>query len=111
MSTVIEQLDLCKVGHLTFGEPDTTTFPLLAAAFDCMKAGGAMPAVLNAANEEVVAAFLEKKIGFTDIAPAVLATLEHFAGKTEWKSIDELLESDRQARLYATDIIRKYSQT
>lgn len=110
MPAVIEPLDLCKIGRLTFGEPDTSAFPLLAAAFDCMKAGGVMPAVLNAANEEAVAAFLEQRISFTDIASAVLTVLDYFAGKTEGKSIDEILESDRQARLYSADIIRKYSQ-
>ena len=57
-----EELDLFSVGRLTFAKPDTETFYLLKKAFEVISKGGALPAVLNAVNEEVVAAFLQGKI-------------------------------------------------
>lgn len=59
---VIPELDLTRIGSLTFAEPDTDTFPLLRVAIHAIRAGGAVPAVLNAANEVAVASFLQKKI-------------------------------------------------
>jgi 1-deoxy-D-xylulose-5-phosphate reductoisomerase len=117
-NAVIEQLDLVKVGRLSFGEPDTETFPLLAAAFGCLKEGGAMPAILNAANEAAVDAFLNRRIGFADIPPVVLETLGHFSGKASigagnvsdrCNCIDEIFNYDRLARSYAANMISRYS--
>lgn len=61
------ELDLFKIGALTFEEPDIEKFPLLGYAFEAIKKGGNMPCILNAANEVAVAAFLKGKIGFTDM--------------------------------------------
>lgn len=101
----VRELDLFSVGTLTFARPDTQAFPLLALAVSCMTAGGALPAVLNAANEEVVAAFLADRIAFCDI-PAyvseVVASLEHVAA---WHSYQEILEADRSARQRACDLL------
>lgn len=74
------QLNLAAVGTLSFYEPDYDNFPLLGAAYDCIKAGGMMPAALVAADEGAVDAFLKKKIGFTDIYKIVHDTLSRFAG-------------------------------
>ena len=80
-----ERLNL-PIGHLDFGQafgmtfepPDKKRFPCLELAYEALRSGGAMPAVLNAANEEAVKAFLSKKIGFNDIARMV-----EYALKTE----------------------------
>lgn len=64
---VIERLDLASIGGLTFEEPDTERFPCLQLAYDAIKIGGTMPAVLNAANEIAVSRFLARQIGFMDI--------------------------------------------
>ncbi len=101
---LIGELDLALLGGLSFGEPDTGAFPLLAAAFDVLCEGGAMPTVLNAANEAAVAAFLDEKIGFTEIYSVVQKTLEHFTGKTGNQNIDQILEFDRLARGYASSL-------
>ena len=64
---VIDKLDFFSIPPLTFERPDTEAFPLLAKAYHSVKVGGALPCVLNAANEVAVAAFLNKKISFSDI--------------------------------------------
>src|SRR5690606_19754727 len=62
------RLDLAALGALTFEAPDETRFPMLALARQALEAGGAAPAVFNAANEAAVEAFLDRRIGFLDIA-------------------------------------------
>ncbi|MEC5396354.1 1-deoxy-D-xylulose-5-phosphate reductoisomerase [Uliginosibacterium sp. H1] len=71
----VERLNLAKVGKLSFEEPDLQRFPCLRLAFDALQAGGDACAVLNAANEEAVAAFLEGRLGFTGIAAVVESVL------------------------------------
>lgn len=95
---VIDQLDLVKVGKLTFLEPDTENFPLLALARDTYTMGGACPAVLNAANEEAVAAFLAGKItlpALFDVVTRVCADLAHAKNQ---KTLVEILQFDEEAR-------------
>ena len=75
-SAVIPPLDLISVGKLTFAAPDEEAFPLLAAARNALRVGGAMPAALNAANEVAVAAFLERKIELLQIFDTVLGVLD-----------------------------------
>ncbi|MFN3572653.1 MAG: 1-deoxy-D-xylulose-5-phosphate reductoisomerase [Phenylobacterium sp.] len=70
------RLDLIKSGPLTFEEPDAERFPALALAKAALAAGGGAPGALNAANEVAVAAFLDRRIGFLDIAATVAETLE-----------------------------------
>ncbi len=91
-------LDLYEVGKLTFARPDTETFPLLSLAMDCMDRGGALPAVLNAANEEVVAAFLAEKIRFCEIADYVEQTVETLHTVSTWHGYEDIMEADRLAR-------------
>ncbi|HHT54175.1 MAG TPA: 1-deoxy-D-xylulose-5-phosphate reductoisomerase [Clostridiales bacterium] len=104
---VIEQLDWAEVSRLTFARPDTEAFPLLSAAYDSLAEGGAMPAVLNAADEEAVSAFLLGKIGFSDIPAIVLETLGHFSGRAASGSIEEILHFDVLAREFAKRILNR----
>jgi 1-deoxy-D-xylulose-5-phosphate reductoisomerase len=69
--TPAARLDLTRTGSLTFEEPDTERFPALRLARAALEAGGALPVVLNAANEIAVAAFLERRIGFTEITQLI----------------------------------------
>ena len=100
----IQKLDLIKIGTLTFEEPDMVRFPALSLAFDALKAGRTYPAVLNAANEIAVAAFLDKKIGFTDIAATVNKTMQAHQAYTPVE-LDEYLQADRWARETAQKFI------
>jgi 1-deoxy-D-xylulose-5-phosphate reductoisomerase len=102
--TGIGKLDLTKIGTLTFEEPDMERFPALRLAFDALKAGRTYPAVLNAANEIAVAAFLDKKIGFTDIAATVDKTIQAHDAYAPVE-LDEYLQADRWARETAKAII------
>lgn len=100
----IRKLDLATIGTLTFEEPDMERFPALRLAFDALKAGQTYPAVLNAANEVAVAAFLEKRIGFTAIAETVDKTMQAHEAYTPVE-LDEYINADRWARQAAQAII------
>ncbi|SFN22419.1 1-deoxy-D-xylulose 5-phosphate reductoisomerase [Formivibrio citricus] len=93
----VEQLDLFAVGRLDFEAPDLKRFPCLQLAFDALAAGGAAPAMLNAANEVAVAAFLERRIGFTAIPRLIEMAVERAVGMPS-SSLEELLEADSLAR-------------
>ncbi len=93
----LESLDLAKLSHLTFEEPDLKRFPCLGLAFDALKQGGTMPAVLNAANEIAVQAFLEGKLQLDQIAElngSVMA--EHKAEAAS--SLEIIVAADAWAR-------------
>jgi 1-deoxy-D-xylulose-5-phosphate reductoisomerase len=79
IDTPCAPLDLAAIGELTFREPDERRFPATKLARQAAEAGGATPAVLNAANEIAVAAFLAGQIGFTRIAAQVEAVLSCYA--------------------------------
>ena len=98
-------LDLFEVGKLSFAKPDTETFVLLSKAYEAIEKGGALPAVLNAANEEAVAAFLDKKIGFYDIVEVVSGTLDKYSSANNVRDLDEILAVSREARITAGEII------
>ncbi len=89
---------------LSFRAPDTTRFPCLALALEAARVGGTAPAVLNAANEEAVRAFLERRIGFADISRVVEDALRRHGAKDE-ESLDAVLEADREARAAAREWI------
>lgn len=95
---VIKPLDLAVVGSLTFARPDEETFSLLRLAREAMQAGGAMPAVLNAANEVAVAAFLRDEISFCAIFDAVEQTVNDLSSASGAHTLEDILEYDRQAR-------------
>lgn len=99
------RIDFCELGTLQFLRPDTDRFPNLALAYECLRQGGNSGAVLNAANEVGVAAFLEGRIAFTDIARINAETLE----KTEISrcgTLQEYEQTDREARRTAQSLIR-----
>lgn len=102
-----EELDLFSVGKLTFAKPDTDTFVLLKKAFDVISDGGALPAVLNASNEEVVAAFLNKKIRFCDISELVCEVVDKFAFSKSVRDLDEILQIASESRTVANELIEK----
>ena len=100
-----EELDLFSVGKLTFRKPDTDTFVLLAKAFEAIKLGGAVPAILNAANEEAVAAFLQKKIGFYDICEVVCEVVDTMSAYRDTHDIEDILICANEARVLANSLI------
>jgi 1-deoxy-D-xylulose-5-phosphate reductoisomerase len=107
METPCERLDLLKVGRLDFEAPDEVRFPALGLAKAALLAGGAKPAILNAANEVAVASFLDSRVHFLDIAEIARETLACYDPPPP-ASLDEVLEIDREARRCAGEIIRKY---
>jgi 1-deoxy-D-xylulose-5-phosphate reductoisomerase len=102
MASGVAPLDLFAVTRLDFQPPGTDRFPCLDLAMRAAGAGGTAPAVLNAANEVAVAAFLDGRIGFTDIAALVDSTLEQLPPETLGNDgLGHLLEADRRARSVA----------
>lgn len=97
MDTPCEPLDLAALGSLTFELPDEQRFPATRIARAAAEAGGAIPAVLNAANEVAVAAFLDGRIGFTRIADHVEATLSCYAPAAP-ACLADVLAVDAEAR-------------
>jgi len=100
LTSGVAELDLFQVARLDFRPPDLQRFPCLGLAAAAIQAGGDVPAILNAANEVAVAAFLERRIRFTDIARVVEATLSALPGAPV-EGLDMLLESDARARAVA----------
>jgi 1-deoxy-D-xylulose-5-phosphate reductoisomerase len=97
-------LDLTKTAPLTFFEPDTEAFPCLALAIRAAKEGGAACAVLNAANEAAVDAFLKGKLRFADIAEVVEKALGNFSG-LKASALEDVMAADEAARSYAEQCI------
>ena len=102
----VDPLDLTKCGALTFFEPDMENFPCLALARRCAKMGGTACAVMNGANEEAVALFLDDKIGFYDIYELVSRAVEEVPNVME-PDLDAVLEADRLARQSVRDHYNK----
>jgi 1-deoxy-D-xylulose-5-phosphate reductoisomerase len=100
MATNCKPLDLATIGQLTFEQPDIVRFPALRLARAGITEGGAKPAILNAANEVAVEAFLNGQIGFLDIANVVEATLTAYAPAAP-THLDDLFSIDADARIYA----------
>ena len=98
----VRALDLGAIGNLSFQHPDPERFPCLRLAYDALRAGGTAPAVLNAANEVAVEAFLAGRLRFTGIAQVIEETLQRIAtGPGE--TLDAVLDADRRARRAALD--------
>ncbi len=102
----VGSLDLFEIARLTFEEPDLERFPCLGLAYDALRSGGAAAAVLNAANEEAVAAFLDGGLGFRQIVDVVRASLEQVNGLSV-ETIEAVLEADLRTR----EIARREIQT
>ncbi len=99
------ELDLFSIGKLTFARPDPDTFILLKKAFEVIEKGGALPAVLNASNEEIVAAFLGGKIRFCDIQDLVCETVERFEYARSITDIDSILAVAKESRDVANSLL------
>ena len=104
---IIEPLDFKKLTRLSFAEPDTEAFPLLSLAKRAIKDGGAMSAVLNAANDAAVEAFLGERIGFSDIQRVAYEVYEAMTGATADKTLDAILSDLREAKSRAEEAIRR----
>jgi 1-deoxy-D-xylulose-5-phosphate reductoisomerase len=102
IDTGVASLDLAQLAGLSFEAPDLARFPCLALAFSALAAGGTAPAVLNAANEVAVAAFLAGRIRFVDIAALCAAALERAAPRP-LSSLDDAYAADAEARALAAD--------
>lgn len=101
----VAQIDLAEIALLRFERPDFARFPCLKLAYDALKAGGTAPAILNAANEVAVEAFLNREIGFRmidQVIARVMDTLPH----REAANIDDVLDQDRSARELAYSFIQ-----
>jgi 1-deoxy-D-xylulose-5-phosphate reductoisomerase len=90
-------LDLAAIGTLTFHRPDHDRFPCLRLGYEALRIGGTMPATLNAANEVAVAAYLQERIGFLDIATVIAGTMAAHAPRPV-AGLEDALEADRCAR-------------
>lgn len=100
-----QQLDLVKAGDLTFREPDHQKYPCMQLAYAAGRAGGLMPAVLNAANEQAVALFLNQKIGFLDIPRLIETVCDRFSSQnTANPSLEDILAADQWARQAIFDV-------
>ncbi len=102
----VEPLDLKAIAQLDFSAADTDRFPCLRLAYEAMLAGGTTTTILNAANEIAVAAFLQARLKFTDIAKIIETTLANLSGRTA-SSLEIILEDDAKARDLAEEAIQR----
>jgi 1-deoxy-D-xylulose-5-phosphate reductoisomerase len=102
----VAPLDLFKIATLDFVAPDFERFPCLALAYQALRAGGTAPAILNAANEVAVEAFLNEKISFLDIPRLIKAVLEKQVSVAV-NTLDDVLQADIEARVAAREWILK----
>jgi len=102
----VAPLDLPAIAQLNFEKPDFERFPCLALAFRALRAGGNAAAVLNAANEVAVAAFLDGKLPFLGIAEVIAATLDAIP-VVEIPDLAAILAADAQARSFASELVSK----
>ncbi len=104
---------MAAVGALTFEAPDLERFPALKVARAALERGGGAPAALNAANETAVEAFLDRKIGFLDIAATVAETLERMDREgdldpgADGDAVEIALTLDRTGRRAASDVLKR----
>ncbi|HET6569173.1 MAG TPA: 1-deoxy-D-xylulose-5-phosphate reductoisomerase [Rhodothermales bacterium] len=99
------RVDWAGLGRLDFEPPDFSKFPCLPLAYEALAMGGTAPAVLNAANEQAVALFLEERIAFTDIARFIEEAVEALASARE-ASLEALIDADRRARRFVKELSR-----
>jgi 1-deoxy-D-xylulose-5-phosphate reductoisomerase len=102
----VERLNLFKVARLDFEEPDLNRFPCLRLAYEALAEGGTATAILNAANEMAVDAFLNGRLRFTAIASVVEQALTSIGSVTA-DSLDTVLDADRETRLYTRHLIQQ----
>lgn len=100
-----EKCDLAKIGTLHFDYPDTVRFPLLKTAYECGRKEGNACAILNAANEIAVHAFLNEQIEFLDIEKLIFKALENIE-YIENATLEEVFETDKKTRTYVSDLLK-----
>ena len=100
----LDRLEFARCANLTFEAPDAAKFPCLGLAYEALRAGGTMPACLNAANEELVAAFLAARVGFAEI-PRHLETVMGRHRNGPARTLEDALEVDGWARAMARELI------
>jgi 1-deoxy-D-xylulose-5-phosphate reductoisomerase len=106
LANTLPRLELTQIGTLTFEPPDLQRFPCLRLGFEAIRTCGTLPAVLNAANETTVEAFLQERIRFIDIPTVIEETLQrHQVRPLVDADIEVILEADRWARETAATII------
>ena len=101
-----DELDLFGLGSLTFKKPDNDAFPFLDLAREAITLGGGVPAVMNAADEIAVAAFLDGKIPFTDIFRTVTAAVRAMPDAADAHTLEDIIACDRAARRLATELLK-----
>lgn len=106
LDDTVSSLDLAALGKLTFYRPDTETFPCLDHAYAALKAGGTMPAALNAANEITVTAFIEGRISFNNIPVIINRTMQAHESMQD-TDLGVVIEADRWAREKAAGYISR----
>ena len=104
MTLDLPSLDLTEIGRLTFFKPDHKRFPCLQLGYEALGIGGTMPAIMNAANEVAVDAFLHGGIRFVDIPEIIHSTMEAHTAR-EMDSLEVALEADRSAREKAESLV------
>jgi 1-deoxy-D-xylulose-5-phosphate reductoisomerase len=109
ISSGVAQLDLASLGRLDFEPPDPAAFPCLGLAYAVLATGGTAPAILNAANEVAVAAFLDGRLPFLGIPDLLEATLASLSPEPAG-SLDVLMASDVQARRQATELLSRMAR-
>ncbi len=102
----IEKLDLVKISQLSFEAPRIEDFPCLQLAYDALEIGGTMTAVLNAANEEVVASFLNKHVSFMQIPEIIHRVMDQHISISK-PDLEQILECDKWARKYCREQVAK----
>lgn len=107
LATPTPRLNLAEIGKLEFAIPDTVRFPALNLAWQALRTGGAAPATLNAANEIAVQAFLDRRIGFLDIAAIVSEVLAR-SGASQLSTIEDALTVDADARRHAAALVNGF---
>ncbi|MGE4323447.1 MAG: 1-deoxy-D-xylulose-5-phosphate reductoisomerase [Sphingobium sp.] len=106
IATPCQPLDLVRIGRLDFEAPDEERFPALRLARQAAMAGAGVPAVLNAANEVAVAAFLDGVVGFLDIATIVEDVLNRYSPPVP-RRVDDVLHVDAEARAMARHVMER----
>ncbi len=106
ISLETDRLSLPELGTLTFFKPDLEKFRCLALAIECGKRGGLYTAMMNAANEVLVGAFLERKIGFTDIPEGVEKVVQKTPSVSGKLDLETILAADAEARKLAAELVK-----
>jgi 1-deoxy-D-xylulose-5-phosphate reductoisomerase len=102
----VAPLNLFEIARLDFSAPDFNRFPCLALAYQALRSGGTVPALLNAANEVAVAAFLECKIAFLDI-PRLIESVLATVARSEVQTLQDVLDADAAARQIAQEWVER----